>query len=99
LHRHWVHAAEEDSPTESVFRPAGYPLPRVRGREGFELLPDGRLVEYSIGPTDRREKREGRWELDAEDRLILQRRGAAQRIVRVVSADADRLVFARPEER
>jgi hypothetical protein len=40
LHQQWVHAYEEDTPTEAVYRPAGYELPPARGRTGFELRPD-----------------------------------------------------------
>ena len=96
LARHWVHAQEEDTAAQMIFRPAGFRLPRARGRESFELLPDGRLVEHGIGPTDKRQITEGRWEFAGDDRLILRRAGAAPRALRVLSAEADRLVIAKP---
>jgi len=96
LARHWVHAQEDDTAAQRIFRPAGFPLPRARGRESFELLPDGRLVEHGIGPTDKRQIIEGRWEFAGDDRLILHRAGAAPRTLRVLSAEADRLVIAKP---
>ena len=53
LLQHWIHSHEEDTDTEMVFRPASFNFPPARGRKGFELSPDGTLIDYRIGPTDR----------------------------------------------
>jgi hypothetical protein len=102
LHQHWVHAREEDTATEMVFRPAGFGFAPSRGREAFELKPDGRLVEYGIGPTDRRVITEGRWELTGDDRLTFLGTSprAERRVRRILAASPDRLVIAKqpPEE-
>ena len=73
----WLHAREEDSPDELVFRPEGYPLPLARGREEIELGEDGSFVARGPGPDDRPVETS---ELDEwyvaelrEDRLTLRR--------------------------
>ena len=100
LQRHWVHSQEEDTDTEQVFRPTGFRFPPARGREAFDLRPGGRLLEYGIGPTDRRQIVEGRWQLEDDDRLEFLPSAASSphRVLRVVSADAERLVIAKELE-
>ena len=53
----WLHAPEESSDEELVFRPEGYPLPLARGREQIELRDDGRggFVARAPGADDRPE--------------------------------------------
>jgi hypothetical protein len=48
----WLHAPEESSADELVFRPEGYPLPLARGRLTLELGPDGSFVARAPGPVD-----------------------------------------------
>src|SRR5262245_16097391 len=99
LCRRWVHSHEEDTPTELVFRPPEYAFPRSRGRDAFELFDDGRLVEYPVGPADRREARHGRWTLN-DDRLVFHGDSpASARALRVVAASEGRLSLGRPEGR
>lgn len=95
LHQCWVHSHEEDTPEKQVFRPAGYDFPLSRGRSSFELKPDGGLVESGIGPTDRKQKVEGRWKLEGDDRLALYATGQARpsQVMKIASANADRLVL------
>ena len=46
LCQHWMHAWEEDTQTERVFRPATYEFKLSRRpRDSFELKPDGTVVE------------------------------------------------------
>jgi hypothetical protein len=96
LARCWVHAHEEDSETEIVYRPAGWALPPSRGRSGFDLHADGRLVSIHPGPTDRPEEAPGRWRLE-KGRLVLEETpaGGATRSFRIVSATRNRLVLRR----
>jgi hypothetical protein len=96
LQRRWVHAHEEDSVGEMVFRPDDVPLPPSRGRLAFELRPDGSYAESAIGPTDRPQEVTGTWELADDDRLVLSRSASDEpkRVLRVISATPDRLVVA-----
>jgi len=64
LCQRWVHSREEDSATETVYRPADYPLPPARGRSGVEFKADGTFKRIGIGPTDVSQVREGTWEID-----------------------------------
>ena len=95
LHQHWVHAREEDTDTEMVFRPATYNFPRSRGRRSFELKPDGSLVEGGIAPDDRRQETQGTWKLQDDDQLAFYTQSTSEpsRVLRIASMHKDRLVI------
>lgn len=94
LHQHWVHSHEEDSNTEMVFRPATFNFPRSRGRTAFELRPDGSLVEFGIGPTDRRQESKGTWKLEGEKlSFYAGAESTPRRVLIILSADRDRLII------
>jgi hypothetical protein len=71
LEGRWVHSHEEDTPDEMVFRPASYAFPRSRGRQSFELRPDGSYAGSAPGPADTPEPSEGSWSLEGGNRLAL----------------------------
>jgi hypothetical protein len=48
----WLHAPEESSEEELVFRPEGYPLRPARGRLTLELAEDGSIEASAPGPVD-----------------------------------------------
>jgi hypothetical protein len=88
----WVHAHEEDTDEEMVFRPASHPLPPSRGRISFELRSDGTYLERSPGPVDAPVESSAEWALDG-DRLVLAGEGDRPGHAWVVAAaDPDRLV-------
>ncbi len=89
----WVHAQEEDTDDEMVFRPAGSDLPPARGRMSFDLHADGTFSEAGLGAADVPEEATGSWAL--EGNMLTLSEGAAQGVPRemeVVTADKDRLV-------
>jgi len=67
LLRHWVHSREEDTATETVYRPSGFPLPPSRGRTGFEFNGDGTFKRIGIGATDISSVTQGAWKIEAAD--------------------------------
>ena len=90
----WVHAQEEDTEDEMVFRPAGTDLPPSRGRMAFELRADGTFAETGLGATDVPEEATGSWALEGD--MITLSEGATQGVPRemeVVTADEERLVI------
>ena len=97
LGRQWVHAHEEDSDEEMVFRPAEYPLPPARGRERLEFSPDGTFFESVPGPTDAPEDRAGSWKVEG-GKLVIESDQApeGQRMLEIASVDEDRLVVKKP---
>lgn len=89
-----MHAYEEDTDDEMVFRPAGTDLPPSRGRMAFELRADGTFAETGLGATDVPEEATGTWALDGD--TITLSKGATQgvpRVMEVVTADQDKLVI------
>jgi hypothetical protein len=88
-HGHWVHAHEEDTDDERVFRPASHPLPRSRGRQELELRPDGSYVERHPGPVDVPVESTGSWSLDGDQLTLGDERWT------IASASPDRLAFRR----
>ena len=95
LHQTWMHSREEDTDAEMVFRPADYAFPRARGRTGFELKNSGTLVEIGIAPTDAQQQTEGTWSLKDDNKLAFYSGSGSEpsRVLQVISADKDRLVF------
>ena len=95
----WVHSYEEDTDSESVYRPASFAFPPARGRTGFELLPDMSCRLVGIAAADGSEVTEGTWEIEGEDTLCIRikRRGTGQ-VLRVASIDHDRLAIRKTSD-
>ncbi|MEW6511709.1 MAG: hypothetical protein AB1428_12210 [Bacteroidota bacterium] len=93
LHNHWIHSHEEDTATERIYRPAGFPFPRSRGRASFELRPDGTLIDHPIGPADGAGSVEGRWRIQEDGTLeMFDATGTeAKRVLRIAFVEEDRL--------
>lgn len=92
----WVHAREEDTDDETVFRPAGTPMPPARGRTTLELRADGTYTETGPGPDDVPRESSGTW-LVRDGRITMTGDGtpSTRRELEVVAADPERLVVGR----
>jgi hypothetical protein len=53
LFQRWVHSYEDDTAELRVYRPAGYDFPPARGRDGFEITPEGVFTLLGPGRSDR----------------------------------------------
>ncbi len=102
LHKRWLHSHEEDTPGRTVYRPADYPFPPSRGRQGFELQSDGKLVEIGIGPADRSTRSQGHWRLTGDKTLEFTRPSPAAaaapaqpRSFQIEECDGQRLVLSK----
>lgn len=94
---HWVHAHEEDSSAEMVFRPASHPLPPARGRIAFKLQEDGTCDYLSIARNDRHEPSGGNWNFDEQTAtLSLDLPDGTHQIFSVISAEEEKLVVTNP---
>jgi hypothetical protein len=70
LSGHWIHSFEEDGPGEIVYRPHSFAFPRARGRRGFNLQADGRVLDISPGKSDLPETFSGDWNIEEEAVVI-----------------------------
>ncbi len=93
----WLHAHEEDTGDTMVFRPSSFKLGPSRGRAGFELKPDGELVESRIAATDGSLKQAGKWKLSETGKLYFYRDDPATpaKVLEIESVSKDRLVVKR----
>lgn len=93
----WTHSHEEDRGGEAVYRPSSHAFPPSRGREGFELKPDGSCTYRGIAPADGPAGEDCRWTLAGGDRLLLRpvRAGGHVYALEVRSCAPDRLVLRR----
>ena len=91
--KHWIHSHEEDTPSEMVFRPEGFPFPRSRGRVSFEPKSDHSLVQSGIAPCDGPQVSQGKWQMSPEGKLIFYRESPDKptRVLPIVSATEQRL--------
>jgi hypothetical protein len=89
---HWVHSHEEDLGDLKVFRPTSFEFPPSRGREEFELRPDGSAVVRSPGPVDVPVEGGGTWKLEGETLWLTTDDG--ERSLRVVDAEPGKLVVS-----
>jgi hypothetical protein len=86
LFRRWMHSHEEDRGDLQIYRPASYKFPPARGRYGLEFKPDGVVVLYGPGPSDKPAARTERWSPAGEGRVRV-----GDRELEIVSVDSDRL--------
>jgi hypothetical protein len=93
LVRTWVHSHEEDTPGEMVFRPDSYPMPPSRGRNSFQLAPNGELRSSRPGPDDRGMSSYGTWSLDQPGTLTLRPAAGGMTEMKIVSVNPDKLVI------
>ena len=48
----WVHSHEEDYGGNQVYRHPSFNFPASRGRERFDMKPEGVILYYGIAPND-----------------------------------------------
>lgn len=69
LFQKWSHSYEEDNGNIKAYRPHGYDLPPARGRDGFEIQPDGTFTLHGIASTDGTRRILGQWRQIADRTL------------------------------
>lgn len=63
----WMHSNEEDQIDVQVYRVKdSYDFPPSRGREGFQLLPEGKFIKMGPSPNDAPQRQEGNWQVEGE---------------------------------
>jgi len=92
LERTWLHAHEEDTENQRVFRPDTYQLAPSRGRAGYDFQSRGVVVRRMPGPNDRGVFAKGTWTLSSDGRVTIRISGAPEEVFDIEDLDADRLV-------
>lgn len=94
LCQRWVHSHEEDTDTETVYRPASFAFPLARCRTGFELLADKSCKCVGIAAADGSEVTHGTWEIEGEDtlRIRINCKDTSQ-VLTIASINDDRLAI------
>lgn len=75
LCQHWVHSTEEIMPGDKaqIFRPAAFKnFPPSRFRMQYKFAANGDCEWLYLSPTDAHHMKTGRWQLDPNDKTILQ---------------------------
>lgn len=95
LFNHWKHSHEEDTSDAKVFRTAAYSFPPSRGREGFEIKPDGQFIRHAIGAADAPEKMNGRWAMKKKDviEVTLDDKSVSPYLLIIQSVSKDKLIL------
>ena len=90
----WLHAYEEDSSGDEVYRPSTVELPLSRRpRERLRCKADGTAFIAVGGPDDRARKQPATWERDGDAIVIhITDPPSSRSVYRVVSISADRLL-------
>lgn len=71
LFKVWMNSYEEETGNGvHIYRNTSFDFPLSRGRTGFEILENGRFIEYAIGPDDRPLQHEGKWIYCAKTKII-----------------------------
>jgi len=94
LLKRWRHSHEEDTATETVYRPESFGFAPSRGRHGFELRPDGTCTFVGIAPQDGMAEESCTWELEngKELRAVLHLGSGKNRVLHIASVDDQKLV-------
>jgi hypothetical protein len=94
----WRHSREEDTISESVYRPDSYDFPPARGRTGYEFKTDHSCSYLGISPRDGTARAPGRWEIRGgpEPEIVLTFPDGREEVLVLVSLDSERLVIRKP---
>ncbi|MER8786013.1 hypothetical protein NKH60_33460 [Mesorhizobium sp. M1006] len=97
LHGRWIRAREEDTATEQVYRPAGFPLPPSRGRSGLQFNEDGTFERIGIGSTDISNVKEGAWQIDRSNAACVRVEVDGEpQLLEIKDLKHDRMTIKRP---
>jgi len=95
----WRHSHEEDTATQSVYRPESFDFPPTRGRTGYEFRSGHSCTYVGISPRDGAAKESCTWQLrgGARPEIVLTFPGGRPKVLPLVSVDGERLVIRKPE--
>src|SRR5690349_1426914 len=91
----WMHSHEEDTATETVYRPVSYQFPPARGRRGYEFREDHTCHAIGIAARDGSMRTACTWKATsaAKPEIVLTYGDGREERLPLVSVSADRLVL------
>jgi len=92
----WLHSREEDTPTQTVYRPADYDFPPARlGRTGYELKADGSCNALGVAAQDGWSRQSCRWTLRQGDpaEIVLTFPDGRRQVLHIASFDKGTLII------
>ena len=91
----WLHAHEEDTATEQVYRRSDFAFRPSRGRTGYEFRPDHSCILIGISARDGATQEECTWKVrdDSQKEIVLTFAHGQERALEIVSIEPDRLVI------
>jgi hypothetical protein len=94
----WRHSREEDTETESVYRPDSYDFPPARGRTGYEFRADHSCDYLGISPRDGSARQQCKWQLrgGTHPEIVVTFPDGREDVLPIVSLDTERLVVRKP---
>ena len=94
----WRHSHEEDTDTESVYRPEGFEFPPSRGRVGYEFRRDHSCTYIGIAARDGASKETATWSVSegARPEIVVTSPSGRRQVLPLVSVDTERLVVRKP---
>lgn len=95
----WFHSYEEDTPTEQVYRRAGYEFPPARGRRGFEFRTDKTSRVIGIAARDGSTLSAATWKLGRgkKPQLTVTGPNGEPQVLKITQLEPDRLVVAKEQ--
>jgi hypothetical protein len=93
IYKHWIHSHEEDTKDQKVYRPSTFEFPPARGRDGFEIRPNGEFVLFFPGRTDRSEKTIGKFTINSNKLNVELDSFQKSYIITILSCDENRLII------
>lgn len=96
----WRHSHEEDTATETVYRPDHYEFPPARGRTGYRFNGDKTCTYLGISPRDGTARESCRWDVmpGTHPRLVVTWPDGRREARRIISVDGERLVLGVEEQ-
>lgn len=92
LYGSWTRSYEDDKGMDQVWRPSSYKFPPSRGRDGFALMREGKMIFFGPGPNDAPLDRPGTWGYSGPKVLRMSLENGQQMTLRIKEISKEKLI-------